>query len=90
MRAAEAWDLRDCSSVLCKGLLTLNAPMRPSTLVKAASPLYISDQNAHVWSSPGNAKDSESSKCVESVSAGKMIAKNLFKVKNHSLNIKQT
>lgn len=77
MRLARTWSLRNCSSVLCEELLTLTAPTSPSTLADAASPLYISDQNAHVCSSPGSAKDIESSKCVESVSAGKTMAKNL-------------
>jgi hypothetical protein len=65
---------------VCGELLTLTAPIRPSTLASAASPLYDKDQNAHARSSPGNARDSESSKCVESVSAGRMIASNLVKL----------
>lgn len=51
-------------------------------LAKAAVPLYISDQNAHVWESPGNAKESDSSKCVESVSAGRIMARNLETVRD--------
>jgi hypothetical protein len=66
--------------VVCGELLTLTAPISPSTLASAASPLYDKDQNAHACSSPGNARDSESSKCVESVSAGRMIARNLVKL----------
>ena len=61
-----------------KGWLTLTAPTSPNILAKAARPLYVSDQNAHVWSSPDNAKERESSRCVESVSAGSMVARNLW------------
>jgi hypothetical protein len=54
-------------------------------LAQAAIPLYMRDQKAHVLSSPGNAKESESNKCVDNVSAGKMMARNLRIVSFHSV-----
>lgn len=48
----------------------------------------MSDQKAQTWSSPGIAKDSDSSKCVESVSAGRTIARNLLNSQIHLINLK--
>lgn len=58
-------------------MLTLTAPIKPSMLAHAASELYTSDQNARYCSLPGSAKESARSVCVQSVSVGRTMARNL-------------
>lgn len=58
-------------------LLTLTAPISPSTLAPAAMTLKMRDQNAQYCSVPGRAEERARRVCVKNVRVGRMIARNL-------------